>query len=131
MPVAHRGIEEMLGSIFQGGIRCLACAGAGVTPFDVQVWVKQLREVAVVGCGRDGVEWDGEQGVLRSWGVREQEMPAPAPSRSGLGERDGDGMGMGTRVVIQLRIGPGMSVTMEMGTGRGTEMMGLKLGMAL
>lgn len=36
---------------------------------NLQVWVKQLREVAVVGCAWDGVEWDGEQGVWVSWGA--------------------------------------------------------------
>lgn len=38
-------------------------------------------------------------------------------------------MGMGTRMTIRQGIGPGMRVIMEMGTGRGTERMGLKLGM--
>lgn len=120
--------EGCLGAFPKREFGCLAAAGAGVTPINLQVWVKQLREVAVVGCA-----WDGEWDVWVSWGVRGQEVPPPAPSWSGLGERDGAGMGMGTRMVIRKgtgpRIGTGMRMMTGIGTGRGTEMMGLKLGM--
>lgn len=49
--------EGCLGAFLKREFGCLAAAGAGVTPINLQVWVKQLREVAVVGCAWDG-EWD-------------------------------------------------------------------------
>lgn len=58
--------EGSLGAFLKGEFGCLAGAGAGVTPINLQVWVKQL-----VGCG-----WDEEQGVcgcpgeLRCQGTR-------------------------------------------------------------
>lgn len=47
-----------MGAFPKGEFECLTGAEAGVTPMNLQVWVKQLREVAVVGCA-----WDGERGV--------------------------------------------------------------------
>lgn len=91
----EREFEGCLGAFPEGEFGCLAGAGAGGTPINIQVWVQQLREVAE----------DGERGVWVPWGVTGQEVPPPAPRRKrwrwrwdGNGNEDGDterGQGQG------------------------------------
>lgn len=54
------GFGGCLGAFLKGKFGCLAGAGAGMTSINLPVWVEQLREVAVLGCAWDGVEWDEE-----------------------------------------------------------------------
>lgn len=49
-----------MGAFLKEQFGCLAGAGAGMTSINLPVWVEQLREVAVLGCAWDGVEWDEE-----------------------------------------------------------------------